>query len=185
MSTTLSDLWLRIRAGILLSLVGFFLSLSSLVNKQPRPSFVKAYPVRRGLKHEFFLPKVYDKGKKYPLLIDIHGGGFAAGTPATDRILNQYFCDHVGVIVVSVNYRKAPKYQFPIGCKDVAAVIKSILEDKELNVDLEKVSDNTRETPSNNRSALLVIRLEEIWLLVLRCNYRHLRSKASSRYIPS
>ena len=41
------------------------------------PTYTKYYPVRPTLENRVFLPTDADSDRKYPLLITIHGGGFA------------------------------------------------------------------------------------------------------------
>ena len=62
-----------------------------------------------------------------PVLVHVHGGGFTrgdkhtAGTPFTDNI--PLWAARNGMIGVNVNYRLAPKAQWPAGAEDVAAIM--------------------------------------------------------------
>ncbi|KAJ5303062.1 Alpha/beta hydrolase fold-3 [Penicillium atrosanguineum] len=56
---------------------------------------------------------------KRPVLINFHGGGFSIGHPLDDsRWFAAVLHAHPGAVVVSVGYRLAPEYPFPIGIED-------------------------------------------------------------------
>ncbi|WP_344525471.1 alpha/beta hydrolase fold domain-containing protein [Streptomyces albiaxialis] len=46
--------------------------------------------------------------------IDIHGGGYATGTPEMDDALCRFLAHEAGVHVVSIDYRRAPHARFPV-----------------------------------------------------------------------
>ncbi len=54
-----------------------------------------------------------------PMLLNMHGGGFIGG----DAVLMDSFCrmlaDALGMLVVNVNYKKAPEYAFPYAIQEV------------------------------------------------------------------
>lgn len=50
-----------------------------------KPTYTKKYPVGARLENHVWLPSTYKPGSTLPLYIDIHGGGFAIGDPATGR----------------------------------------------------------------------------------------------------
>ncbi len=65
---------------------------------------------------------------KHPLLIFFHGGGWVTGNiESYDRVCASMarLTDH---IVISVDYRLAPEYPFPIGLEDCYYVTKEIFE---------------------------------------------------------
>lgn len=55
----------------------------------------------------------------FPLLIYLHGGGFVFGSPDACDYVCSYFANRVGCVVISVDYRLAPKYKFPAAVEDV------------------------------------------------------------------
>ena len=63
------------------------------------------------------------KGQGAPVLFDLHGGGFVYGHGADEEL----FCDRLrtdeNLNVVSINYRKAPKFPYPAAVEDVFDVI--------------------------------------------------------------
>jgi acetyl esterase/lipase len=58
----------------------------------------------------------------------MHGGGFVAGTPSTQRKLVGAIARHAGVRVWSVDYRLAPEHPFPAGLDDALAVYRELVE---------------------------------------------------------
>lgn len=54
----------------------------------------------------------------HPGVLDIHGGGFAVGTPRLDDAGNLGIVREVGAVVVSVDYRLAPETPFPGPAED-------------------------------------------------------------------
>jgi acetyl esterase/lipase len=72
---------------------------------------------------------VYEPDKKptalMPILVFLHGGGFVRGDKAGAANIGTYFARH-GVLAVIMNYRFAPKNQWPSGAEDIAAALKWI-----------------------------------------------------------
>jgi len=123
----------------------FFKSIRLVHARQLRgflPNYTKCYPVRPTLENRIFLPKGYTSTgtTQYPLLITIHGGGFALCDPAMDDEFNRTFADTYDFIVVSVNYHKAPGTAFPTPVHDVGAIVESILADSSLPIDTGNIS---------------------------------------------
>jgi acetyl esterase/lipase len=68
-----------------------------------------------------------EQGKGKPVVVFIHGGGFAAGSKHGP---NSPFYDNVGLWAVShglvgvtINYRLAPEFQYPSGVEDLGRVV--------------------------------------------------------------
>jgi acetyl esterase len=59
----------------------------------------------------------------FPVLVYFHGGGWAAGSPATHDDVCRFFCNRVPCIVLSVAYRLAPKHRFPAAFDDAYAAM--------------------------------------------------------------
>lgn len=55
----------------------------------------------------------------FPVLFNMHGGGFTSG----DAVLMDSFCrmlaDELSILVVNINYQKAPEYSFPYAITEV------------------------------------------------------------------
>jgi triacylglycerol lipase len=79
---------------------------------------------------DVFMPpeqESYRKSPLKPVVVFIHGGGFAAGSK---RAPNSPFYDNVGLwaashgfVGVTINYRLAPEFQFPSGVEDLGRVV--------------------------------------------------------------
>ena len=92
------------------------------------PEGLKIYKdISYGPYGEWNLLDIYmpDDGNKYPLIVDIHGGGYFYG----DKKLYSYYCMHLatlGFTVVNFNYRLSPENKFPAPLEDTDAVISFI-----------------------------------------------------------
>lgn len=106
-----------------------------------KPTYTKLYNSSHGVKAQVFIPKAYTSGgPALPLLIDIHGGGWAIMGPIIDAPDNAGFANTHNVVVVSISYRMAPRYPFPTAVHDVALQIRDILCDEDLPVDWSRVA---------------------------------------------
>jgi len=77
---------------------------------------------------------------KYPVLLNIHGGGWIVGDKSYRRGYCMMFA-HEGFFVVNINYCFGPKYKFPVNVQNVSRAIEWIYENKDkYNLDLENVS---------------------------------------------
>jgi acetyl esterase/lipase len=61
-----------------------------------------------------------------PVHLDIHGGGYVAGSADIDNVLCRRLCTAVGCAVVSVDYRLAPEVQYPGALEDCYAALQWI-----------------------------------------------------------
>jgi acetyl esterase/lipase len=64
-----------------------------------------------------------------PALLWIHGGGFVLGSAAQDDALCAHVAEQLGIVVCAVEYRLAPKHQFPVplhDCYDALAWLASL-----------------------------------------------------------
>ncbi|KAL5705788.1 hypothetical protein ACHQM5_024041 [Ranunculus cassubicifolius] len=72
------------------------------------------------LSARLYLPKIEDPQKKLPIILHFHGGGFVIETafsPTYHPYVNSVAAQG-NVVVVSVNYRKAPEHPVPIAYED-------------------------------------------------------------------
>ncbi|MCJ1405258.1 hypothetical protein MMC11_008485 [Xylographa trunciseda] len=137
----------RINAGIRLwlmkILVKFVVNVVFLVKQSPLskcPTYIKTYSVRPNIKNRVFIPSSYQTGgKPLPLYIDIHGGGFALCDPRVDDEYCSYMAQHHGICMVSIGYRRAPRYPFPTAALDCAAIAQAVLDDPDLPCDKSRV----------------------------------------------
>jgi acetyl esterase/lipase len=102
--------------------------------RPPRPAFAKDIdatisPLKGKFRLNFYVPKDYKKQKKlkgnkrYPVVVNFHGGGFVLGTAKDDARWCGIVVDEVGAVVVSVDYRLAPELPFPTAVEDGADAI--------------------------------------------------------------
>ena len=70
----------------------------------------------------------------FPIIIYYHGGGWVTGDLNTSHISCQMICAKTEHIVISVDYRLAPEYPFPVPVQDAYAAFTWVHENaKELN----------------------------------------------------
>lgn len=68
-------------------------------------------------------------GPRAPLILSFHGGGFIAGTPEQNDWLNSHLAARCPAVVVSVDYRLAPRHPLPEPIDDGYDTLVRILED--------------------------------------------------------
>ncbi|KAM7201777.1 hypothetical protein V8F20_004738 [Naviculisporaceae sp. PSN 640] len=102
-----------------------------------RPDIIKAYPVRRKLPIRIFFPSHHDltSPARLPTLFTIHGGGFTVGYASDDDKWNRTFADTYTVMLISLNYSKAPWACFPAPLHDTEALYHAVLNDESLPID--------------------------------------------------
>ncbi len=86
-----------------------------------------------------YKPKVARENS--PVLLWLHGGGFVVGRPEQDDVCCAYYVQELGLTVVSVAYRYAPKYPFPVGLHDAYAALKWVVSQaRELGIDPKRIA---------------------------------------------
>lgn len=71
-----------------------------------------------------------------PVLVWFHGGGYLIGNPEMDDSQCAQFVQELGISIVSVDYRLAPKHPFPAALEDGYAAMHWVLSNaRELGVD--------------------------------------------------
>ncbi len=75
-----------------------------------------------------------------PTLLTIHGGAFTVGSPADDDLWNRTFADSYTVLVIALNYSKAPWATFPTPLLDAEALYHAVLNDDSLPIDRMRVA---------------------------------------------
>lgn len=103
------------------------------------------------MRRSIFFPKSYDQTSPatLPTLFTIHGGGFCIGHIRDDDEWNRAFADGQDVLVIALNYSKAPAAPFPTGVYDLEALLLAILADESLPID--------RNIPTGTRHARTAI----------------------------
>ncbi|THW96114.1 alpha/beta-hydrolase [Aureobasidium pullulans] len=119
----------------------------------PKPSFKRSIKATVSSKPgsfdlHFYVPKDYEKHrrmdfseKRYPCVINFHGGGFTLGSPSDDARWCGTVVDECAAVVVSVDYRLAPENPFPTAVEDgVDAVLYMANNADELGIDENKIA---------------------------------------------
>ncbi len=80
----------------------------------------------------------YKKGaNRYPVILNIHGGGFVAGDKKHRESISNSMADK-GWLVANINHRLGPKYAFPAGIQDAVSALmylETIATEYALNLD--------------------------------------------------
>ncbi|KAK4551350.1 hypothetical protein LTR86_011225 [Recurvomyces mirabilis] len=116
--------------------------VSRLISPPPpttRPSFLKAYPVRPHLYNRVFIPRSHRKDERLPLYMDIHLGGFVMGVPIWDDSFCAHMANTHNIVVVSLDYSKAPLARYPVPSDDIVAIAQAVLSDDTLPIDKTRV----------------------------------------------
>ncbi|MCS4301412.1 alpha/beta hydrolase [Chryseobacterium sp. BIGb0232] len=133
-----------------------FLNAPEIIQKE-RIEFTKAYPVQRPdhikVKDIFIRSLVDGEGirlhiyqseefKRNNTLIYFHGGGYVFGLP--EQVDSQMFemADELKATIISVDYRLAPQYRFPVPVLDSFDALKWVIEEGEnqLGVNAEQIT---------------------------------------------
>ena len=76
-----------------------------------------------------------------PALLWLHGGGYVMGNPEQDDGSCVQYARELGITVISVAYRCAPKHPFPAGLEDSYAALKWVAShSQQLGVDRERIA---------------------------------------------
>ena len=67
-----------------------------------------------------------------PCVVYLHGGAFIKGSPDSADTIAWGVAEETGAIVVSVDYRLAPRHPFPAGLEDCYAVVRHLAEQGEV-----------------------------------------------------
>src|SRR5690606_26816315 len=65
------------------------------------------------------------ESRRPPVLVYLHGGGWAAGSVRSHDRLCRRLCAQGGWMVLSVDYRLAPEHPFPAGLDDTLAAFRA------------------------------------------------------------
>lgn len=79
-------------------------------------------PVSNAQKLDLFLPETGEG--PFPVIVHIHGGGFAAGHKRSYRTLASYRVLERGYALVTIDYRLSGEAMFPAGLQDLRAAIR-------------------------------------------------------------
>lgn len=84
-------------------------------------------PTRHGETHiYFYIPD--EKRDKYPVLINLHGGGFVKGHRDQDVVFCRNMAQNAGYVVMDIDYHTAPEYRYPYALEECYDVIQYVAE---------------------------------------------------------
>ncbi|KAK9481859.1 Alpha/Beta hydrolase protein [Lipomyces starkeyi] len=174
-----SRLSLRLTAFIYRSLSVIFTALDLYVSLPlpRRASFQKWIPstvskTRGSIRLLFYTPESFVRArsassdsvqrKRYPVLVNFHGGGFCIGNPHDDARWATAVVEAQDAVVVSVGYRLAPEYPHPVAVDDGVDAILWIWEHAhELNLDRTRIALSGF-SAGGNLSFAVALKLNEI-----------------------
>jgi acetyl esterase len=108
------------------------MSASILDLPEPRMARVEDFkiPTRDGhfIKARLFAPNLRSATQGLPTLVYFHGGGFTIGSIQTHNVLCRELARISHCAVISVDYRLAPEYRFPIATNDAWDALKWVSE---------------------------------------------------------
>src|SRR3990172_4908887 len=110
----------------------------------------------------------------YPVLINLHAGGFVQGQPEQDDVFMRILADAVGCAVFNIDYKHAPKYKFPACLEEVYETIQWIIKNKnDLNIDPERIAIIGHSAGGNLSAAICMMAKErkEFKLVLQILNY--------------
>ncbi|KAF2761304.1 alpha/beta-hydrolase [Pseudovirgaria hyperparasitica] len=106
--------------------------------RPPKPSFSRTIqatisPNTGHFQLHFYVPNDYVlqqrlRRKRFPVVVNFHGGGFTLGTASDDARWAQCVVSQVNAVVVAVDYRLAPEHAFPTPVEDGVDAVKYITE---------------------------------------------------------
>ena len=119
----------------------------------PAPSFIHYYTSTAlndgtnpaSLQLAFYVPADYARqtqhGKRYPVVVNFHGGGFTIGRPPDDARWAATLVRNLSAVVIAVAYRLAPEHPFPTAVEDGACALLHISAHADaLGLDARKIS---------------------------------------------
>jgi acetyl esterase/lipase len=134
------------------------------------PSFVRTIPstvsCRAGkIPLVFYTAEDYEQrrrgGHKFPVVVNFHGGGFTLGDATDDARWASEVVHEVDAVVVSVDYRLAPKHPFPTAVEDGVDAILFLAEHaEELGLDGQRIAVSGF-SAGGNLSFAVPMRLQE------------------------
>jgi acetyl esterase/lipase len=101
------------------------------------PDVEYAHPGGEAVKLDVAYPKSGEG--PFPAVVCIHGGGFRAGSKEGYRKLCLTLAQH-GYVAITINYRLAPKHQFPAAVHDCKAAVRWLRANaKKYHIDPERI----------------------------------------------
>jgi acetyl esterase/lipase len=101
--------------------------------------FIPGQDDRRRIRLRIYKPKLM--AAPTPVLIWLHGGGYVMGNPEMDDFSCAQYVRELGITIVSVDYRYAPKHRFPAGLEDSYSALKWVESNsQQLGIDAKRIA---------------------------------------------
>lgn len=108
-----------------------------------------------------YRPEYVNEGKKTTGVVYIHGGGWTFGSPDLSHSFTYQLARGADVVLISVDYRLAPRHTFPVQFHECYAVVTSVLE----NADHYGIDKNhlviAGDSSGGNLAAAVVLKLRD------------------------
>ncbi|KNG86904.1 lipase [Aspergillus nomiae NRRL 13137] len=186
--------WLLVQAVFwrFLMRIGMFIHHISFP-RPPRRSFVRSIPSGSSrIDLYFYCPPEYSQdikeGRRFPVVVNFHGGGFTLGCPTDDSRWAQSVLAEVGAVMVSVGYRRAPEHPFPAAVDDGVRAIQYLSAHAiELGLDVSRIALSGFSAGGNLAVTLVDASASDVHIVAIFCWYpildfeesRELRRNAS------
>ena len=96
---------------------------------------------RTKIRLRLYKPKFIAAAAPIPVMLWLHGGGYVMGNPEMDDRNCAEYVRELGIAVVSVDYRCAPKHPFPAGLNDSYSALKWVVSHaQELRIDSKRIA---------------------------------------------
>ncbi|HEY4022638.1 MAG TPA: alpha/beta hydrolase [Pseudonocardiaceae bacterium] len=93
-----------------------------------------------------------------PAVLYIHGGGFVIGNLGLSDAECAWTADHIGGVVVAVDYRLAPEHPFPAGVEDCYAALRWMADQAdELGIDRTRIAVTGRSSGGGLSAAVALL----------------------------
>ena len=117
----------------------------------------EAIRTREGKARVIFVnPKM--ERERYPLYINIHGGGFVKGYRKEDTIFCAYLAHQLGCKVIDIDYKLAPEYPFPAGLNESYDVAKWAFDNADdQKIDRDRVAMGGHSAGGNFTAAISIM----------------------------
>jgi versiconal hemiacetal acetate esterase len=113
--------------GSVEQIVQQFIDLGTVIAAQSPPpdtSIQTRDETADGVPVRIYTPAAASVGKKLPVGVYYHGGGYLVGNLDSEDAWCRYISKHTPCIVVSVDYRLSPKHKLPVMLDDSLAAYK-------------------------------------------------------------
>ncbi len=117
----------------------------------------EAVPTREG-DSRIHIVSTPSKKEKYPLFINIHGGGFVRGHSRRDILFSAFLAHRLDCKVIDIDYRLAPEHSFPTALNECYDVTKWAFDNADrLKVDSGKIALGGHSAGGNFTAAIALM----------------------------